>query len=77
MPDAASFHVKKEEQLPGSANLLQLLRGLSVRPARSLQVSTGGSEGGGDGEGMMPWQKSSPSGAVNGMSCPDSSGRWQ
>jgi len=66
-PDAASFQVKKDEQLPGSANFLQLFFGISVRPARSLQVRTG----------MMPWQKSSPSGAVNGMSCPDSSGRWQ
>jgi len=37
----------------------------------------GGESGGGAGAGMMPWQKSSPSGAVNGMSCPDSSGRWQ
>ena len=52
-PDAASFQVKIEEQSPGSA-FLQLLSGISVRPARSLQVSGGGEGGGGEGGGRQP-----------------------
>ena len=37
----------------------------------------GGANRGGDGDGMMPWQKRSPSGAVDGIRWPSSSGRWQ